>query len=63
MYGEDRVFVAVLLKGDSAHDAALSQLAAAGHPVIRLELNDVLELGAEFVRWEMATRDGGRCSA
>jgi len=55
VYGDDRLFVSVLLKGDSAHDAALNQLAAEGHPVIRLELNDVLELGGEFVRWEIAT--------
>jgi transaldolase/glucose-6-phosphate isomerase len=59
VYGDDRLFVAVLLKGDSAHDAALSALAAAGHPVIRLELNDVLELGGEFVRWEIATAATG----
>jgi glucose-6-phosphate isomerase len=59
VYGDDRLFVAVLLKGDSAHDAALSQLAAEGHPVIRLELNDVLELGGEFVRWEIATAATG----
>src|SRR5882724_9245228 len=59
VYGDDRLFVAVLVKGDSAHDAALSTLAAAGHPVIRLELNDVLELGGEFVRWEIATAATG----
>jgi glucose-6-phosphate isomerase len=59
VYGDDRLFLAVLLKGDSAHDAMLGKLAGAGHPVIRLELNDVLELGGEFVRWEIATAATG----
>jgi glucose-6-phosphate isomerase len=59
VYGDDRLFVSVLLKGDSAHDATLGKLAAEGHPVIRLELSDVLELGGEFVRWEIATAAAG----
>jgi RpiB/LacA/LacB family sugar-phosphate isomerase len=59
VYGDDRLFVSVLLKGDTSHDAALSKLAAEGHPVIRLELDDVLDLGAEFFRWEIATAAAG----
>ena len=34
---------------------ALKALEAAGHPVIRIILRDVLDLGAEFFRWEVAT--------
>ncbi len=59
VYGDDRLFVAVLVKGDTSHDAALGKLAAEGHPVIRLELGDHLDLGAEFFRWEIATAAAG----
>src|SRR4029434_2544057 len=38
---------------------ALGQLGAEGHPVIRLELGDLVDLGAEFFRWEIATAAAG----
>lgn len=60
-YGDDRLFVLVTLAGDS--DEALpqlaSELAARGHPVRRIELADPLDVGAEFVRWEVATAAAG----
>jgi len=59
VYGDDRLFVAVVVKGDTSHDAALGKLATEGHPVIRLELGDHLDLGAEFFRWEVATAAAG----
>jgi glucose-6-phosphate isomerase len=59
VYGEDRLFVAVVVKDDTTYDAALAKLAAEGHPVIRLELGDLLDLGAEFFRWEIATAAAG----
>ena len=34
-------------------------LEAAGHPVIRIELADPIDLGGEFVRWEVATAIAG----
>jgi transaldolase/glucose-6-phosphate isomerase len=40
-------------------DALADALEAAGHPVERLELVDPLEVGAEFVRWEVATAAAG----
>ena len=56
-YAADRQFVVMSTPGDA--DPALSRLAgeleALGHPVTRLELADPLEVGAEFVRWEIAT--------
>ena len=55
VYGGDRVFVALVLDGDTRFDDALAALDEAGHPVIRLGLVDPLDLGAEFFRWEMAT--------
>src|SRR5215510_11855162 len=59
VYGEDRVFVAITLDGDSAFEAALNALEDAGHPVIRIPLKEPLEVGAEFFRWELATAAAG----
>ena len=36
-----------------------SALEAAGHPVIRIDIADPIDLGAEFVRWEVATAIAG----
>ncbi len=60
-YGADRVFVHVALRGgpQAAQAARLRALALAGHPVIRLELADVRDLGQEFFRWETATAFAG----
>ncbi len=57
VYGDDRVFVGISV-GDEALDG-LNALAEAGHPVIRLTLSDVHDLGAEFWRWELATAVAG----
>jgi transaldolase / glucose-6-phosphate isomerase len=59
VYGDDRIFVAVVLDGDTTHDAALAKLADAGHPVLRLLLRDPMDLGAEFFRWELAAATAG----
>jgi RpiB/LacA/LacB family sugar-phosphate isomerase len=59
VYGDDRVFVALVLEGDGSHDAALAKLSDAGHPVLRLVLRDPMDLGAEFFRWELATATAG----
>jgi glucose-6-phosphate isomerase len=60
-YGPDRAFVRVSMAGtDGGGRATLaSALEAAGHPVIRIELADPIDLGAEFVRWEVATAIAG----
>lgn len=56
-YGKDRIFVAVALEKDDfqKEDACLEMLRQAGHPVIRLIVSDLVNLGQEFFRWEMAT--------
>jgi RpiB/LacA/LacB family sugar-phosphate isomerase len=59
VYGDDRIFVSIVLEGDTTHDAALAKLADAGHPVLRLTLKDPMDLGAEFFRWELATATAG----
>ena len=55
-YGKDRVFAyARLAKApDAAQDAAIAKLQAAGHPVVRIDVADPMDLGAEFFRWEIA---------
>ena len=66
-YGSDRVFVRITLDGSAGPepsigsnvDARLAELAAAGHPVIRIAVGSKIEIGAEFVRWEVATALAG----
>lgn len=55
VYGSDRLFVHLRLEGDDTHDADVQALEGAGHPVIRLQLNDLYDLGGQFFLWEMAT--------
>jgi glucose-6-phosphate isomerase len=60
-YGPDRVFVRLALQGspDGGRDALADQLAAAGHPVIRIDFGDPMDIGGEFIRWEVATAVAG----
>jgi transaldolase/glucose-6-phosphate isomerase len=60
-YGNDRVFAYLRLasKPDAQQDAAISALETAGHPVVRIELKDIEELGQEYFRWEVATAVAG----
>jgi transaldolase/glucose-6-phosphate isomerase len=57
VYGKDRVFAYLCLKGDehARQEAHVAALAKAGHPVVRITVNDVMHIGQEFFRWEMAT--------
>jgi glucose-6-phosphate isomerase/transaldolase/glucose-6-phosphate isomerase len=57
-YGEDRLFVHVKMANDPA-DKAVTALEKAGRPVVTLVLRDKLDLGAEFMRWEVATAVAG----
>lgn len=58
VYGSDRAFVEVRLAGKPVPGAAT--LAEAGHPVLTVEVADPMELGAEYVRWEIATALAGK---
>jgi transaldolase/glucose-6-phosphate isomerase len=60
-YGDDRVFVRIALDGgsDGGRTALANELQAAGHPVIRITIADPIDLGGEFVRWEIATAISG----
>jgi transaldolase/glucose-6-phosphate isomerase len=61
VYGDDRVFAYVRLAADkdTAQDQAVAALEAAGQPVVRIVVNDKMQLGQEFFRWEMATAVAG----
>jgi transaldolase/glucose-6-phosphate isomerase len=60
-YGEDRVFVYVgeCLPGDDPMFGRLAQFESAGHPVIRLTMNDTVDIGEQFYLWEIATAAAG----
>ena len=57
-YGEDRLFVYVRMDKDAPHPGVLA-LERAGQPVVTFTLRDRLDLGAEFLRWEIATAIAG----
>ncbi|HEV7809725.1 MAG TPA: hypothetical protein VGO64_03930, partial [Candidatus Limnocylindrales bacterium] len=70
-YGDDRLFVRLTLAaggtggdagaplGATAGDAFADAAEAAGHPVIRIDLADPIDLAAEMLRWEVATAIAG----
>jgi len=57
-YGPDRAFVGLSIAG-SPEPALLADLEAAGQPVIRIELDDPIDVAGEAVRWEVATAFAG----
>jgi transaldolase/glucose-6-phosphate isomerase len=61
VYGNDRVFAYLRLasKPNKAQDAAVAALEKAGHPVVRITLPNIYNLGQEFFRWEIATAVAG----
>jgi len=61
VYGDDRIFVAVRLRGElgAGDEARLERLAAAGQPVVEIDLGGPLALAGEFYRWEVATAVAG----
>jgi transaldolase/glucose-6-phosphate isomerase len=61
VYGDDRLFVYVRLEmaPDRAQDAAVEALEGAGHPVVRIAVDEIYDLGEEFFRWEIATAVAG----
>jgi glucose-6-phosphate isomerase len=53
-YGKDRVFVIF----DDDHDewnSRMTELATAGHPILKIRINDAYDLGGQMFLWEMAT--------
>ena len=52
VYGDDRLFVTI---GRVEHPVGIDVLAEEGHPVVELDLDDPLDLGAQAIVWEVAT--------
>ncbi|MGJ4994064.1 bifunctional transaldolase/phosoglucose isomerase [Bradyrhizobium sp. HKCCYLS3077] len=61
VYGHDRFFIDIKVDGDdvAGHDDKLAALEEAGHPVVRIVLASIDQLGQEFFRFEMATAVAG----
>lgn len=61
VYGNDRVFAYVHTEHatDVCVEQKISALEKAGHPVVRISMADIYDLGAEFFRWEIATAVAG----
>ncbi len=61
VYGLDRVFAAFTLRAapDEAVEQKLADLEKAGHPIVRIMLDDPVEICQEFFRWEFATAVAG----
>jgi hypothetical protein len=60
-YGHDRVFAYIHTEraAEAGIESKLEALEKAGHPVVRISMADVYDLGAEFFRWEIATAVAG----
>lgn len=61
LYGRDRLFAYLRLASepDPAQDAAVEALERDGQAVVRIDLEDRLDLGAQFFQWEFATAVAG----
>ena len=62
VYSNDRLFVYVganMPEPEPGVDEKLKALEAAGHPVIRLAMNDEYDLGEQFYLWEIAVAAAG----
>ena len=57
---DDRVVVSVRLDGMGADDAIMSKLKSARVPIMTIDMPALETLGAEFLRWEVATATAGR---
>jgi glucose-6-phosphate isomerase len=60
-YGNDRVFAYIHtdFATDAKTESKLAAIEEAGHPVVRISMQDIYDLGAEFFRWEIATAVAG----
>ncbi len=53
-YGNDRVFV-FFYDDQNEWNSRITELATAGHPILKIRINDVYDLGGQMFLWEMAT--------
>ncbi|MEP6648173.1 MAG: glucose-6-phosphate isomerase [Saprospiraceae bacterium] len=60
-YGQDRLFVHLYLNSDDNKEDTIKvdALEHAGHPVVKISLDEKESLGGEYFRWEVATAIAG----
>ncbi len=60
-YGNDRLFVRTSLESElgRSEDSRLEELSGRGHPVVRIRMQQLEDIGQEFFRWEIATAVAG----
>jgi glucose-6-phosphate isomerase len=58
-YAADRLFIYLKMADDQLYEVEISKLISAGFPVIRMEFQDIYDLGAQFFIWELATAVSG----
>ncbi len=61
VYGNDRVFIYLKLRGvtDKTLEKQVAVLRDAGQPVVTIHMHDLFDLGREFFGWEFATAVAG----
>ena len=61
VYDNDRVFIYIRYADGAVleQDTIVDALQSAGHPVVRIDCTNLMHLGQEFFRWEMATATAG----
>jgi len=59
VYGDDRLFVRIKEKGETAGDAAARRLETAGFPLLSFIIPGPAYLGSQFLLWEFATAVAG----
>lgn len=55
VYGDDRVFVCIHLAGDEMEHEVIERLENEGHPIIKIVLRDIYDLGVQVFLWQVAT--------
>lgn len=58
-HGDDRMVVSLSLAGEAPEHAPVDVARAPGTPAISIEMPGVTAIGAEFLRWEVATAAAG----
>jgi transaldolase/glucose-6-phosphate isomerase len=61
VYAKDRVFIYFRLRDDVDErlEKGITLLKESGHPVVTIQMEDRLDIGQEFFRWEIATATAG----
>ena len=61
VYGNDRIFIHMALSDDNneSDEQKLKILEEAGHPIVRIKIENKIALGGEYYRWEIAAAIAG----